>query len=138
MDGAPARAGLRLDETASGSQAAESITTPKASAVDTGIQMYSIRVSTFFSTASTPDRVSNHHIASWRLRAPWLAAIAFALVPVVFTAGASAASQLSEATEIDGALLLAASAAASAILGLIVMRLSRPTLRDYPRSAFIR
>ncbi len=65
------------------------------------------------------------------MRAPWFAAIALALVPVVFTAGASAAAQLSEATEIGGAFILAAGAAVSAILGFIVIRLSRPTLRDY-------
>lgn len=69
--------------------------------------------------------------ASWHVRAPWFAAIALALVPVVFTAGASAAAQLSGATEIGGALLLAAGAAASAILGLVVVRLSPPRVRDF-------
>ncbi|KQM17900.1 hypothetical protein ASF83_02145 [Plantibacter sp. Leaf171] len=69
--------------------------------------------------------------ASWHLRAPWFAAIAFSLVPVVFTAGASAAAQLSGATEPGSALILAAGAAASAILGLVVMRLSPPRVHDY-------
>ncbi|MBD8104413.1 CPBP family intramembrane glutamic endopeptidase [Plantibacter sp. CFBP 8775] len=73
----------------------------------------------------------DHHIASWRVRAPWLAAIAFALVPVVFTAGASTAAQLSGASEAGAALTLAAGAAVSAILGLVVMRLSPPRVRDY-------
>ncbi|KQQ49450.1 CPBP family intramembrane glutamic endopeptidase [Plantibacter sp. Leaf314] len=83
-------------------------------------------------TASTEEQQpGDHPTASWHLRAPWFAAIALALVPVVFTAGASAAAQLSEATEIGGAFILAAGAAASAILGLIVMRFSRPRVSDY-------
>ncbi|CAH0273384.1 hypothetical protein SRABI02_03738 [Plantibacter cousiniae] len=65
------------------------------------------------------------------MRAPWVAAIAFALVPVVFTAGASAAAQLSGASEAGAALVLAAGAAVSAILGLVVMRLSPSRVRDY-------
>jgi membrane protease YdiL (CAAX protease family) len=73
----------------------------------------------------------DHPAASWRLRVPWLAAIAFALIPVVFTAGASAAAQLSGASEAGAALGLAAGAAVSAILGLVVMRLSPPRVRDY-------
>ena len=83
------------------------------------------------SSISAPNTVSDHPTASWHLRAPWFAAIALALVPVVFTAGASAAAQLSEATEIGGAFILAAGAAASAILGLIVMRFSPPRVSDY-------
>ncbi|WP_229940598.1 CPBP family intramembrane glutamic endopeptidase, partial [Plantibacter cousiniae (nom. nud.)] len=73
----------------------------------------------------------DHPAASWRVRAPWVAAIAFALVPVVFTAGASAAAQLSGASEAGAALVLAAGAAVSAILGLVVMRLSPSRVRDY-------
>jgi membrane protease YdiL (CAAX protease family) len=89
-------------------------------------------ISTSAPTASTEEQQpGDQPTASWHLRAPWFAAIAFALVPVVFTAGASAAAQLSGATEIGGTFLLAAGAAASALLGVIVMRLSRPPLRDY-------
>lgn len=83
------------------------------------------------SPISAPNTVSDQPTASWHLRAPWFAAIAFALVPVAFTAGASAAAQLSAATEIGGALLLAAGAAASALLGIIVMRFSPPRVSDY-------
>lgn len=77
---------------------------------------------------SHPDHLGP---ATWRVRAPWLVAIGFALVPVVFTGGASAAAQLSGAPEPVSALMLAAGAALSAIIGLIVMRLSSPTLREY-------
>jgi membrane protease YdiL (CAAX protease family) len=83
-------------------------------------------------TSSPEHEPSRHHrSARWRVRAPWLAAIGFALVPVVFTAGASAAAQLSGASEAGAALVLAAGAAVSAILGLVVMRLSPPRVRDY-------
>lgn len=77
---------------------------------------------------STPDHL---YPAAWRVRAPWLVAVGFALVPVVFTGGASAAAQLSGAPEPVAALMLAAGAALSAIIGLIVMRVSPPSLREY-------
>ncbi|XUK60871.1 CPBP family intramembrane metalloprotease [Plantibacter sp. RU18] len=53
------------------------------------------------------------------------------LRPSVFTAGTSAAAQLSGATEAGGALILAGGAAASAALGLAVMRRSPATLSSY-------
>lgn len=93
--------------------------------------MYSFRVPPLSFPASAPDLISDHPAASWPVRTPWLTAIAFALVPVVFTAGASAAAQLSGASEAGAALLLAAGAAVSAILGLVVMRLSPPRVRDF-------
>lgn len=99
--------------------------------------MYSLGMAPLPDSASAPvpspeQAPPGHHpAASWRVRAPRLAAIAFALVPVVFTAGASAAAQLSGASEAGAALLLAAGAAVSAILGLVVMRLSPPRVRDY-------
>lgn len=77
---------------------------------------------------SHPDHLGP---ATWRVRAPWLVAIGFALIPVVFTAGASAAAQISGASEPVSALMLAVGAALSAIIGLIVMRLSPPALREY-------
>lgn len=77
--------------------------------------------------------------ASWTTRLPWLVAVGFALVPVLFTALASAAAQVTGAADADAALLIAAAAALSAAAGLIVMRVSPPSLRDYgfraPRDA---
>jgi membrane protease YdiL (CAAX protease family) len=99
--------------------------------------MYSFAMPPLPVSASTPTSSSEHGprgdqpTASWHVRAPWLAAIAFALVPVVFTAGASAAAQLSGVSEAGAALILAAGAAVSAILGLVVMRLSPPRVRDF-------
>ncbi|MEQ6898450.1 CPBP family intramembrane glutamic endopeptidase [Microbacterium sp. KR10-403] len=72
-----------------------------------------------------------HGPASWPLRHRWPVAIAFALVPVVFTAAASATAELTGADDIGAALVIAAGAAVSALIGLGVMKVSPATLRRY-------
>jgi membrane protease YdiL (CAAX protease family) len=69
--------------------------------------------------------------AVWRLTHRWWAAIGLAVVPVVFTAAASAAGQLQHLGDTASALVIAAGAALSAIIGLLMMRFSRPTLAEY-------
>lgn len=75
----------------------------------------------------TPSRPA----ASWVTRLPWRVAVGFALVPVLFTAAASAVAQITRAGESSSALLIAVGAALSAAVGIIVMRISPPSLRDY-------
>src|SRR6187455_1911251 len=69
--------------------------------------------------------------AAWNLHRHWLIAVGFALVPVLFTAAGSAAAQIVGADEASSALVIALGAGLSAGLGLLVMRLSPPTLRQY-------
>lgn len=69
--------------------------------------------------------------AIWRVGLRWLVAIGFALVPVVFTAATSAAAQIAHAGDSETALIVACGAAASAVVGLVVMRLSPPSLRQF-------
>ena len=68
---------------------------------------------------------------AWNLHRHWLIAVGFALVPVLFTAAGSAAAQIAGADEASSALIIAIGAGLSAGLGLLVMRLSPPTLRQY-------
>lgn len=69
--------------------------------------------------------------AAWNLRRHWLVAVGFALVPVLFTAAGSAIAQIAGADEASSALIIAIGASISAGLGLLVMRLSPPTLGQY-------
>jgi len=62
---------------------------------------------------------------------PWFAAIGLALVPVVFTALGSAAGQLLGLTDTPAALLIAAAAAVSTCVGLLIMATSGATLSRY-------
>lgn len=67
----------------------------------------------------------------WMLRLRWLAAIAFALVPVVFTAAASAAAQIAQANDGVTAFLIAGGAGLSAAVGVVVMKFSPPRFVAY-------
>jgi len=69
--------------------------------------------------------------AIWRIRLRWLAAIGFALIPVVFTAAASAVAQITHQSEAGAALTVAIGAGVSALVGLLVMRMSSPALTQY-------
>lgn len=69
--------------------------------------------------------------ARWAVPRRWLVAIGFALVPVIFTAVASAAAQLTGASDTDSALIIAGGAALSAALGVAVMLMSPPRLAEY-------
>lgn len=69
--------------------------------------------------------------AQWAVRRRWPVAGGFALVPVVLTAAASAVAQVAHAGESATALTLAGGAAVSALAGVIVMRTSPPSLREY-------
>lgn len=69
--------------------------------------------------------------AIWRVSHRWLTAIGCALVPVLFTAAGSAIGQVVGADEAVAALLIAAGATLSAIVGILVMRASRQPYREY-------
>jgi membrane protease YdiL (CAAX protease family) len=69
--------------------------------------------------------------AAWRLRFPKTAAVGLALVPVVFTGAASALAQVMHAGEVASALIIAIGAGISAVLGVVVMRISPSTVRQY-------
>jgi len=69
--------------------------------------------------------------ARWALRRPVLVVIAFALIPVLFTAAASAAAQIVDAGDATAALIIAAGAGISAAAGLAVVGVSPPTIRQY-------
>lgn len=89
--------------------------------------------------SSTSSRVDRSEPAVWSVRRLWATAIAFAVIPVFFTAAASAASQLLHADDASAALMIAGGAGVSAALGLLVMRVSPASLRQYgvrvPRGA---
>lgn len=67
----------------------------------------------------------------WSLRHPVWVSIGLALIPVVFTAAASAVAQITHAGETQTFLITAAGVALSAIIGLVIMLIARPSLRDF-------
>ncbi len=69
--------------------------------------------------------------AVWWIAHRWWAAIGFALVPVVLTGAASAAGQFQRFDDAASAVVIAAGAALSAIIGVIVMRVSPPRFSEY-------
>ncbi len=81
--------------------------------------------------SSTYAGVDSSGPALWPVRYRWVVAIAFAFVPVFFTAAASAASQVLQADDATAALTIAGGAAMSAALGVIVMKVSPANLRQF-------
>lgn len=69
--------------------------------------------------------------AIWLVKHRWLSVIGLALIPVVFTAAGSAAGQILAAGDVASVLLIAAAALISAIVGIVVMRLSGQPRRRY-------
>lgn len=65
--------------------------------------------------------------ATWPVRHPLLASIGLALIPVIGTAGGSAASQILDLGD-AGWFAIAGGAALSAVVGLIIAVVARPTL----------
>jgi membrane protease YdiL (CAAX protease family) len=79
----------------------------------------------------TPVRPSEPRAATFPARRPWLTATAFALVPVAFTAAASAIGQGTALGAVAAALVVAGGAAVSTAVGLLVIGRSRDTAGEY-------
>lgn len=70
-------------------------------------------------------------VAAWPVAHRWVAAILYALIPVVFTAGGSAAGQVMALDDTAAVWLIAAAVTVSAAIGLLVMGLSRQGFGAY-------
>lgn len=86
------------------------------------------------------DSTHGERVATaWKLRHHWLAAIAFGLVPVLFTAIGSAAAQIARADDASSAAIIAGAVGVSAVVGLMVMKVSPVSFPQYgfrvPRGA---
>ncbi len=86
-----------------------------------------------------PVTATDHDPAVLPGRKRWLLAIGYSLVPVVFTAVASAVAQSMQVDDTTAALFIGVGAAISALVGLVVMRAMSPTLGQFgfraPRGA---
>lgn len=69
--------------------------------------------------------------AAWVVKRQWMTVIGFALIPVLFTALGSAVGQVLAVGDVGAALIVAAAASISAVLGLIVMRLSGQSRKSF-------
>lgn len=69
--------------------------------------------------------------AAWVVKHRWLAVIGFAIIPVVFTALGSAAGQILAAGDVASVLIITAAAMISAVIGIIVMKLSGQSRRSF-------
>ncbi|WP_445997093.1 lysostaphin resistance A-like protein [Okibacterium fritillariae] len=78
-------------------------------------------------TVRSIDHSPRDH-AVWRVRHPLVRATGWAFVPVVFTAVASAVGQVGGLGDGPASLVIAAGAALSAVVGLLVVRRSRVSL----------
>lgn len=67
----------------------------------------------------------------WPVRRPLLVAIGLALIPVVCTAGGSAAAQLLALPDGDARFVIAGAVAVSVLIGLLVAVFAKPTLYDF-------
>lgn len=67
----------------------------------------------------------------WPVRRPVLAAIGLALIPVVCTAGGSAAAQVLRLSDDAARFAIAGAVALSAAIGLVIAVCARPTLRQF-------
>ena len=76
---------------------------------------------------------------TWPHRRPWLAAIGYSLVPVVFTAAGSAFAQVRGLSDLASYLAVALTVTVSAVVGLLIMWRTSPSLADFgirsPRNA---
>lgn len=64
-------------------------------------------------------------------RRPWLVALGYALIPVAFTAAASALAQAVGADAATSATVIGIGASLAAAVGILLMRSARPTLRQF-------
>lgn len=76
--------------------------------------------------------------AVWPVRASWLAAIGMGLVPVALTAVGFGAAQAAQASDRVTYLVTAAAVTVAAAIGLLVMRLAPPSLREFGFRAPVR
>lgn len=72
-----------------------------------------------------------HRSATWPTRRPWLHAIAYALVPVAFTAAGSAVAQVRGLSDLASYLTIAFAVTVSALVGLLVMWRNSTPLADF-------
>lgn len=67
----------------------------------------------------------------WPVRHPLVAAIGLALIPVVCTAGGSAAAQVLQLPDDTARFVIAGAVAVSALIGLVIAVVAKPALRDF-------
>ena len=68
---------------------------------------------------------------TWPTRRPWLVAIGYSLVPVAFTAAGSAVAQVRGMDELASYLTIALAVTVSAVVGLLIMWRTSPSLADF-------
>ena len=81
--------------------------------------------------STVPEPAAPPALPARAIRRRGLSAVGLALVPVVFTAAASATAQLTGADAVRTALLIAAGAGVSSVVGLLVMAASPDRVRDH-------